>query len=161
MDDIGSKAEPTSSLVWADVILADFQRVISRYMQNISTYLSCNAKIQAKICMFTKQNRRGLNRLILRPLWLMTLATADVISVPSVHKVMASWSSGNKSLPKPILTQTCCHHKVTPGHDELIQQFCLLGRNPTCCCWKILLSSCPDLALHLCGVHDSCSDYAP
>ena len=28
---------PTSSLVWADVILADFQRVVSRYLQDIST----------------------------------------------------------------------------------------------------------------------------
>ena len=32
--------EPTSSLVWGDVILADFQRVVSRYLQDISTYLS-------------------------------------------------------------------------------------------------------------------------
>ena len=29
---------------WADVILADFQRVISRYLQDISTYLSCTAQ---------------------------------------------------------------------------------------------------------------------
>ena len=36
--------EPTSSLVWADVILADFQRVISRYLQDISTYLSCTTQ---------------------------------------------------------------------------------------------------------------------
>ena len=28
------------SLVWADVILTDFQRVISRYLQDIGTYLS-------------------------------------------------------------------------------------------------------------------------
>ena len=33
---------------------------------------------------FTQQNRRGLNRPILRPLWLMTSAAADVISVPGV-----------------------------------------------------------------------------
>ena len=30
--------------VWADVILADFQRVISPYLQDISTYLSCAAQ---------------------------------------------------------------------------------------------------------------------
>ena len=42
-DDVGSIVEPTSSLVWA-VILADFQRVISRYLQDISTYLSCTAQ---------------------------------------------------------------------------------------------------------------------
>ena len=35
--------------------------------------------------MFSYKNRRGLNRPILRPLWLMTSAAADVISVPSVH----------------------------------------------------------------------------
>ena len=39
--DVDSIVEPTSSMVWADLILADFQRVISRYMQDISTYLSC------------------------------------------------------------------------------------------------------------------------
>ena len=42
-DDVGSIVELTSSLVWA-VILADFQRVISRYLQDISTYLSCTAQ---------------------------------------------------------------------------------------------------------------------
>ena len=43
-DDVGSIVEPTSSLVWADVILANFQRVITRYLQNISTYLSCTTQ---------------------------------------------------------------------------------------------------------------------
>ena len=43
------------------------------------------AKIQAEMCMFTLQNSRGLNRAIWRPLWLMTSAAADVISVPSVY----------------------------------------------------------------------------
>ena len=43
-DDVGSIVEPTSSLVWAGVIPADFQRVISCYVQNISTYLSCNVQ---------------------------------------------------------------------------------------------------------------------
>ena len=43
-DDVGSIVEPTSSLVWADVILTDFQRVISRYLQDINTYLSCTAQ---------------------------------------------------------------------------------------------------------------------
>ena len=40
-DDIGSKVQPTSSLFWADVILADFQRVISLNMQHITTYFPC------------------------------------------------------------------------------------------------------------------------
>ena len=43
-DDVGSIVEPASSLVWADVILADFQRVMSRYLQYISTYHSCTAQ---------------------------------------------------------------------------------------------------------------------
>ena len=43
-DDVGSIVESTSSLVWADVILADFQRVISHYLQDISTYLPCTAQ---------------------------------------------------------------------------------------------------------------------
>ena len=38
-DDVGSIVEPTSSLAWADVILADFQRVVSRYLQSIRIYL--------------------------------------------------------------------------------------------------------------------------
>ena len=42
-DDIGSIVEPTSSVVWA-LILTDFQRVISRYLQDISTYRSCTAQ---------------------------------------------------------------------------------------------------------------------
>ena len=48
------------------------------------------AEIQAEICMFTQPIRRGLNRQILRPLWLMTSAAADVISVPGVlqHKAV-------------------------------------------------------------------------
>ena len=79
---------------WADVIHADFQTVISRYLQNINTYLFCTAEImlwtiitqkfQDDPGMFSYQNRRGLNRPILRSLWLMTSAAADVISVDSV-----------------------------------------------------------------------------
>ena len=37
------KDEPMSSVLWADVILADFQKVIPRYLQHISTYISCTA----------------------------------------------------------------------------------------------------------------------
>ena len=43
-DDVGSKVGSTLWLVWADVILADFQRAIFRCMQNISTYLSCTTQ---------------------------------------------------------------------------------------------------------------------
>ena len=40
--------------------------------------------------MFTSQNSQGLNRAILRLLWLMTSAAADVISVPSVNQGVIS-----------------------------------------------------------------------
>ena len=65
-DDVGSivaEIKPTSSLVWADVIRADFQTVISHCLWNFIMYLFCAAqktftnyiyaKIQAEICMFT------------------------------------------------------------------------------------------------------------
>ena len=47
-DDVGSIVEPTSSLAWADVILADFQSVISRYLRNISIYFFYTAEIILK-----------------------------------------------------------------------------------------------------------------
>ena len=40
----GAEIEPTSSLVWADVFRADFQRVISLYLPNIIMYLFCAAQ---------------------------------------------------------------------------------------------------------------------
>ena len=44
MDDVGSVVEPKSSLTWADVIRADFQWIISGYIQNISTFRSSKAQ---------------------------------------------------------------------------------------------------------------------
>ena len=44
MDDVSSVVEPTSSLAWAGVIPADFQRVIYLVIQNISTWLSRKLK---------------------------------------------------------------------------------------------------------------------
>ena len=41
--------------------------------------------------MSNHQNQRGLNQLILCPLWLMMLVAADVISVPSVNHRMSTW----------------------------------------------------------------------
>ena len=40
----GAEIEPTSSLVWADVIRVDFQTVISHYLPNIIIYLFCAAQ---------------------------------------------------------------------------------------------------------------------
>ena len=85
---------------WADVIHADFQTVISRYLQNISTYPFCTAERMLStiimqiprlihVCFLYKSTRY---RPILRPLWLMTSAAADVISVLSVGVVQAASS---------------------------------------------------------------------
>ena len=82
-----------ASDIVGSTIHADFQTVISRYLQNISTYPFCiaekcyHAKFKTDPGVFSYQNRRGLNRPILRPLWLMTSAVADVIIVPSVMAV--------------------------------------------------------------------------
>ena len=59
--------------------------------------------------MFSYQNRRGLNRPILRPLWLMTSAAADVISVPSVY--IYTWYSWHKLL-HPCGHNPATHHQV-------------------------------------------------
>ena len=106
------------SLDWADVILTDFQRlyivicktlalILPIQLQSVKNYMY--AKIQAEICMFTQQNRRGLNRPILRPLWLMTSAAADVISVPGVPLWTTIWFTFYSTSHK-ILTQfrSCC-----------------------------------------------------
>ena len=48
--------------------------------------------------MFSYQNRLGLNRPILRQLWLMTSAAADVICVPSVRmeNINEGYYTGNQ-----------------------------------------------------------------
>ena len=42
---------------WADVILADFQKVISRYLQDISTYLSCTVERVLRTILMQKSSR--------------------------------------------------------------------------------------------------------
>ena len=91
-DDVGSNQWWRRLDDWAHVIRADFQTVISRnknstnpflhYWKNVKNYKY--EEFQAAPGMFSYQNHRGLNRPILRPLWLMTSAAADVISVLSV-----------------------------------------------------------------------------
>ena len=53
-DDVGSIVKPTSSLVWADVIRADFQTVISHYLRNIIIYLFCAAQRQSRTIFMQK-----------------------------------------------------------------------------------------------------------
>ena len=78
--------EPTSSLPifkgFYLVIYKTLALIFPVQLNECKSYIY--AKIQAEICMFTQQNRRGLNQPILRPLWLMTSAWADVTSVPGV-----------------------------------------------------------------------------
>ena len=50
--------------------------------ENVKNYHYAN--FQADPGIFFEQNHQALNRPILRQLWLMTSAVADVISVPSV-----------------------------------------------------------------------------
>ena len=111
---------------WADVIIGLSRRHPCRFSDgyiSLSTkhyYISflgssktvtnyIYAKIQAEICMFSSQNSRGLNRAILRPLWLMTSAAADVISVPSVISVdvrecdLVGDDIVMKPLPEPLV----------------------------------------------------------
>ena len=62
------------------------------------------AKFKADPGMFSYQNRRSLNRTILRPLWLMTSAAADVISVPSVvitHTIESCWIPSQNKVEWP------------------------------------------------------------
>ena len=79
--------EPTSSLpIFKGLYLAIFKTLSLFFPVQLTECLEpYSCKIQAEICRFTRQNKRGLNRPILRPLWLMTSASADVFSVPSVR----------------------------------------------------------------------------
>ena len=83
---LGSTIEPTSSL-------PIFKRLYHIIYKTLALFFLCSwenvknyhyANFQADPGIFFQQNHLGLNRPILRPLWLMTSAAADVISVPSV-----------------------------------------------------------------------------
>ena len=75
---------------WADVILAGFQTVIFRDLQNKSTYLFCTAEnvknyyyatFQVEPGNFSYQNRRDLNRPIFR-LLCTTILNQDHLTAP-------------------------------------------------------------------------------
>ena len=51
-------------------------------------------------------NRRGLNWQILRPLWLMTSAAADVISVPGVYNGYPNFSQNGLHIETGIWSNT-------------------------------------------------------
>ena len=94
MDDDGSSHWWLRLHDWANVIHAEFSNgyisLSTKHLaltflygwNNVKSYYY--AKFQADPGMFSYQNRQGLNQPILRPLWLMTAAAADVISIPSV-----------------------------------------------------------------------------
>ena len=80
-------ARMTSSLVWAHIILADFQKVISPYLQHISTYLSGTAQrvlrtifIQKSkpkyACLPSKIVKVWIDRFCIRYDWLRRLQPA-------------------------------------------------------------------------------------
>ena len=79
--------EPTSSLpIFKGLYLVIYKTLALIFpvqLKSVKKYIY--AKIQAEICMFTQQNRLGMNRPILCQLWLMTSAAAGVISVPGVN----------------------------------------------------------------------------
>ena len=58
-DDVGSSQWWRRLHDWADVIHADFQMVISRYLQNINTYLFCTAERMLRTIIM--QNFRLIN----------------------------------------------------------------------------------------------------
>ena len=96
MDDVGSFEEPMSSLAWADANRTDFQVVISRYIRNITTCLSCRAQRGLRTIFIQKSKLKYiyLATPILRPLWLMKSAAVDVISNPRVEKCTQELNQG-------------------------------------------------------------------
>ena len=98
------------------------------------------AKIQAEIRMFTKQNRQGLNQPILHPLWLMTSAAADVISVRGVHMASLGYNKLTLNLRGPCylsLTRSISWLLMpwlllSPGHQQPWYWLCRIGRSMSC-----------------------------
>ena len=90
-DDVGSTIEPTSSMpIFKRLYLVIYKTLALTFLycwKNVKNYYY--AKFQDDPGMFSYQNRRGLNQPILHPLWLMTSAEADVISVPSEKKAVS------------------------------------------------------------------------
>ena len=108
--------EPTSSLAWADVIHADFEKVISRGLQNISTYLFCTAErmlrniivqnfrlIQA--CFPIQVDEVWIDRFCIRydwwrrlqptssvsPVWILHLLIKLKITATKIHMKSVQW----------------------------------------------------------------------
>ena len=79
MDDVGSIMELTSSLAWADVIHANFQRVISHYIQSISTCLSCGAQRGLKTIFIQKSRSRYMNIYPAKSSWFESACFASVM----------------------------------------------------------------------------------
>ena len=115
-DDVGSTIEPTSPMpIFKRLYLVIYKTLALTFpvlLKECKELLSC--KIPGWSRHVSYQNRRGLNRPILRPLWLMTSAAADVISVPSVingtgefYKVKRNCHNGNSRFSPPWLTTPC------------------------------------------------------
>ena len=141
----GAEIEPTSSLVWVDVIRADFQTVISHYLRNIIVYLFCAAqrllrtifmqKSKPKYACLPSKIVKVWNRAILHPLWLMTSAAADVISDPSVimgvmYMFINTWIHTMANLPKNNDQNWALGEHILTNNDTkihtLVQKACCL-----------------------------------
>ena len=109
--------EPTSSLpIFKGLFLVIYknQDLLFRYSwKNVKNYYS--AKFQADPGMFSYQNRWGLNRPILHPLW---LAEADVISVLSVKQLYEWFSpSVRLSVCLSVTPFWLCSHPASYHHE--------------------------------------------
>ena len=95
MEGTSSLFEPTSSLpIFKGLYLVIYMTLALICLYSFTSVKNnIYAKIQAEKCAFTQQNRRGLNQLILRPVWLMSSAVADVISVPGVNNCVLKYCS--------------------------------------------------------------------
>ena len=120
MDDVGSSKWWRRLHDWADVIHADFQTVISRYLQNISTYLFCTAErmlrtiimqnsrmIQA--CFPIKIDKVWMDRFCVRYDWWRRLQQTSSVSPVC-----------NDSAP---IAQVMCMKKIHTIIQQIIQMF--------------------------------------
>ena len=131
-DDVGSSKWWRQFHDWADVIHADFQTVISRYLQNISTYLFCTAErmlrtiimqnsrmIQA--CFPIKIDEVWINRFCVRYDWWRRLQPTSSVS-PVWYMPYCCHCSAVCSIK--LYMSCCCHCSAV----------CSIKLYMSCCC---------------------------
>ena len=114
MDDVGSIVEPTSSLAWADVIHANFQRVISRYIKNVSTCLSSKAQRGLRTIFIQKSKLKyaylpskivsvWIDRFCVHYDWWRRLQPTSLVSPVWFHAVHQGYTAWNKTQSHVVL----------------------------------------------------------